>query len=112
MLSPYWAPSPDWYVFSADLAEGEVDGDNVLLVIEQADSSLRTDLNDKAALYARHGVRDYWVLDLEARRVHVHRGPTPDGYAETLPPFGADQPVEALLIPGLSLRLDQLSRVN
>lgn len=112
MLSSYAAPSPDWHVFPAELDETEVDGGNVLLVIEQADTSLRRDLSDKAALYARHGIRDYWVVDLEARRVHVHRQPTPDGYADTPPPFQADQAVEALLIPGLTLRLSDLTRVN
>ena len=65
----------------------------------------------KADLYARHGVRDYWVIDLNARRMHVHRAPSPDGYAD-VSIADAATPVEALLIPGLVLRLADLPRVG
>lgn len=104
-------PSPDWYVFPRSIPVEQVEGDDVLLAIEQADTSLRRDMTQKAALYARFGVRDYWVVELEAERVHVHRDPGPDGYA-SVRTFERDQAVEALLIPGLSLRLSDLPRVG
>jgi Uma2 family endonuclease len=50
-------------------------GDEILLAVEIADTSLRLDLNRKAILYARAGVREYWVLDLTRRLLHVHRQP-------------------------------------
>ena len=43
-----------------------------MLVIEVSDSSLGRDLRRKAELYARFGVRHYWVLDAERRRAFVH----------------------------------------
>jgi Uma2 family endonuclease len=49
-----------------------------LLVIEIADSSLAFDTGDKASLYAAAGIEDYWVIDVNDRRLHVFRGPTPD----------------------------------
>lgn len=52
-----------------------------LLVVEVSRSSLRTDLGVKAVLYAAAGVTDYWVVDVVARVVHVHRNPTLTGYA-------------------------------
>jgi len=55
---------------------------DVLLVIEVADSSLDTDLIEKARQYAAHGIVEYWVVDLQGHRVVVHRNPTADGYAD------------------------------
>ena len=51
---------------------------DVDLVVEIADSSLTFDINVKAALYARAGIVDYWVLDLPGRRLIVHRNPIVD----------------------------------
>lgn len=48
---------------------------DVRLVIEVADSTVGRDLGVKAGLYARAGIREYWVLDLPRRRLHVHRNP-------------------------------------
>jgi len=50
-------------------------GDDVLLVIEVADSSLALDLRTKLAKYARAGIRRYWVVDLRHRSLHDHRDP-------------------------------------
>lgn len=55
--------------------------DRALLVVEVADSSRAFDLGPKAAMYARCGVPEYWVVDLVERRVVVHTEPRPDGYA-------------------------------
>jgi len=54
--------------------------DDLLVLIEVADSSLEFDLTTKALLYARAGVREYWVADVANRRIHVHRDPAADGY--------------------------------
>ena len=44
---------------------------DVMLLIEVADSSITTDLQEKADLYAEAGVTEYWVVDIPARRIHV-----------------------------------------
>jgi Uma2 family endonuclease len=51
------------------------------LVIEICDTSLAFDLTIKAALYARAGIADYWVLDVPGRSLIVHRDPQGDRYA-------------------------------
>jgi len=53
---------------------------DVALLVEIADTSLRFDLTVKARLYARAAIAEYWVLDLNARRLIVHRDPDPAGY--------------------------------
>lgn len=107
VLSKENAPKPDFYVFRRETPTAEVRGPDVRLAIEESDTSLTRDLQLKAGLYARHGVRDYWVIDLKRRRVHVHRDPGPTAYG-SVSEHGADEAVEALLIPGLSLRLSEL----
>ena len=52
--------------------------DDVLLVVEVGDSTLRHDLTTKATIYARGGVRHYWVVARDA--LHVFTQPGEDGY--------------------------------
>lgn len=48
-------------------------GEEALLVIEVSDTTARFDLTRKAVLYARAGVPEYWVVDLNRRLMVVHR---------------------------------------
>ena len=50
-------------------------GDDALLVIEVADSSLSLDLGLKLTKYARAGIRRDWVVDLPHRTLHDYRDP-------------------------------------
>jgi len=56
--------------------------EEVLLLIEVADSSLDGDCGEKAELYAAAGIRDYWVVDLPNRMVHVFREPKDGTYLQ------------------------------
>ncbi len=50
-------------------------GEDVLLVIEVADSSLPLDLGVKLAKYARAGICRYWVVNIKDHTLHDHRDP-------------------------------------
>jgi Uma2 family endonuclease len=54
--------------------------DDVLLLVEVADSSLETDSGAKRELYARAGIRQFWIVDLTTDCVLVHRKPSGDSY--------------------------------
>ena len=58
--------------------------EDVLLVTEVAASSLSLDLSTKADLYARAGIPDYWVLDVNQRRMIVHRQPAEGKYSSVV----------------------------
>lgn len=85
--SDYNEPEPDAAVttqpYTAYLERHPGPAD-LLLVIEVSDTTLRFDLSTKAALYARAGIDDYWVVDLAGRQIVVHRQPTPEGYQEII----------------------------
>src|SRR5262245_41474580 len=54
------------------------------LVVEVSETSLAFDRGEKAGLYARGGVRDYWIINLVDRVLEVYRDPAPDADA----PYG------------------------
>ena len=56
--------------------------EDVYLVIEVSDTTRDYDLRIKAPLYARHGIREYWLVDLGSRTVETYRAPGPEGYGE------------------------------
>jgi Uma2 family endonuclease len=71
-------PEPDVVVLNRSASEirgNEPEPSDIALVVEVSDTTLHHDLTTKAALYARAGIPDYWVLDLNGRRLVVHREP-------------------------------------
>ena len=56
--------------------------DDILLVVEVADRSLRYDRQRKARLYAVAGVPEYWVVGVDPEWVEVYRGPAGEGYRD------------------------------
>jgi Uma2 family endonuclease len=76
-------PEPDLMVTSKRGREFTVNPTppELRLVIEVSDSTLNFDLKVKAPLYARAGIADYWVFDIQNRLVHVHRAPVLGVYA-------------------------------
>ena len=58
--------------------------DEVLLLMEVADTTLDYDRQVKALLYAEEGIQEYWIVNLEEDCLEVYRQPGPQGYAETM----------------------------
>lgn len=81
-LSPTSLPDPDILVTSEPVGEGPVPIASVRLLVEVADTSLKLDLGRKAALYARHGVPEYWVADVNGRVIHQLWAPAGEAFAE------------------------------
>lgn len=78
-------PQPDLVVArprSDDYMLGHPVPEDVLLLIEVAHSSLATDRAIKIPLYARAGIVEAWLVDLEARVIIVHREPQADRYRD------------------------------
>lgn len=67
-------PRTDYY---ASAHPGPAD---ILLVLEVADSSLDYDRSVKMGLYARLGVTEFWLVDVNARLLTRFSDPGPDGY--------------------------------
>jgi len=77
-------PQPDLLLLRADLDESRAPHpEDVLLLVEVADSSLLYDQRDKLAAYARNGIVEYWLLDLTRNELHVFRDPAGSAYRTT-----------------------------
>ncbi|MDA0268372.1 MAG: Uma2 family endonuclease [Cyanobacteria bacterium] len=80
-------PEPDLALIQGtvlDYADQHPRPEQVVLVVEVADSTLRQDCEVKDKLYAQAGIADYWVVDLPHRQLHIFRDPTPTGYTRHL----------------------------
>jgi Uma2 family endonuclease len=84
------------------------------LVVEVAELALRAARGRKAALYARAGIADYWILNLVDRVLEVHREPARPGPARSrwgyasVETLGADASVVPLAMPGATIRVADL----
>jgi Uma2 family endonuclease len=54
---------------------------DALLVVEVADTTLAYDLERKRPIYARAGVAELWVVDIDRRAVHVFLEPKENNYS-------------------------------
>jgi Uma2 family endonuclease len=84
------------------------------LIVEVAQSGLHLARGRKAAAYARAGIADYWILNLIARVLELHREPvSPDparrhwSYS-VIKTLGADATVTPLVAPAAVIRVADL----
>lgn len=92
-LSDHDVPDPDIAITDAPEGTGILPLEALKLVIEVSDATLAKDLGFKEELYARAGVPEYWVIDINENRVLCHANPRSEagggGYDGQLDvPFG------------------------
>lgn len=94
-------PRPDFYV------QAHPGPEDVFLVIEVADTSLEYDRLTKAPSYARAGVPETWIVNLEAETVEICRDPTPEGYRD-MRSVKRGESVSSLSLPDLAVSVDDV----
>lgn len=77
-------PMPDLMVLRrADEVRGKLPRPSAcLLAVEVSDTSAPYDRSEKREIYARGGIAEYWVVDLNTRTVVVHLRPVAGDYQE------------------------------
>ena len=104
---------PDIAVFPRDLFKRSATGFARLepgeahLVIEVAATSLAYDKGLKARLYARHRVREFWVVDANERVTWVHTGPSADEWSSIVE-RGPQDTLATTALPDLSIQLGEI----
>ena len=109
-LSNYSEPEPDIVLarYHDDFfASGLPRAEDILLIVEVADTTLRHDRTVKLPLYAAAGVPETWIVDLKRRRVTVYRDPAPGGYRQVIPQTRGAV-LSPLAFPDLELRWEDI----
>jgi Uma2 family endonuclease len=108
--NPTSEPEPDVFALNRSavhfLSNYPVPSD-LLLVVEVSDTTLAFDLSTKAALYARAGIIEYWVVDVLGRALTIHRQPEQGRY-QTVIRYAADEMVSPLSRPDATVRVSTL----
>jgi Uma2 family endonuclease len=107
MLEPDIAVFPRGVFKKSSAGFAQLDPGEARLVIEVAVSSLAYDKGLKARLYARHRVREFWVVDASACTTWVHTGPSDDGWSSIVK-CGPQDPLTTSALPGFSIRLGEI----
>ena len=86
---------------------------SVALIVEVSETSLAFDRGDKAGLYARAGIADYWIVNLIDGVVEIHREPrsAPAAYGWHYGSVSLARPGESitpLALPNARLRVIEL----
>jgi Uma2 family endonuclease len=81
--------------------------EDILLLIEVASSSINYDRRVKARLYARHGIREFWVIDANERVTFIHTGPTGETWSSIVE-RAANETLTTPTLPKLSIRLSEI----
>jgi Uma2 family endonuclease len=101
-------PEPDLAVVARDFDLPDHPSE-VLLLIEVADSSLRTDRGVKLAIYAEARVPEYWILDLQTMTVAIHTEPRGDTYGQVAT-VGDGDVLRPVLLPTIALAIAEIPR--
>ncbi|MBA4191675.1 MAG: Uma2 family endonuclease [Planctomycetaceae bacterium] len=107
-------PMPDLSVMAGTPGFHGAHPTTAALIVEVSDTTLRSDLTDKAERYATAGIADYWVLGLNGRQLHVFRDPQPlstglraTAYRKHLI-LGPTESVSPLAAPNATIRVTDL----
>ena len=107
-LDDYGMPEPDIVLlrprpgYHAETAKPE----DVLLLIEVADSSLEYDYGPKSEFYAAAGIPEFWIVNLRTGEVEVRTDPVGTEYT-TVRTIPADGSISPRAFPDLTLHLNE-----
>lgn len=99
--NPSNEPEPDLIVLNRPSLEFSANPTpkDIRLVLEISDTPLRFDRKKKAPLYARAGIPEYWILDVNARNLAVHRYPAGGEY-QSVKTYSEAESADSGLIAG------------
>jgi Uma2 family endonuclease len=107
-VPPRSEPQPDLAVLRprSYMREGATTTDAVLF-IEVSDTSLQYDRTVKLRLYARAGIPEYWIVDVNTETVEVYRSPSGERYADRQV-LARGESVAPLAFPDAAIPIDAI----
>jgi Uma2 family endonuclease len=112
-IPPDSEPEPDVMLLKprADFySRRHVEPEDVLLLIEVSDTTLRLDRLVKVPIYAKAGIAETWIVDLNGGTIETYGEPSRDGYASCRVAKGSDT-VAPAAFPDCSLQVAELFKI-
>jgi len=82
VVSDISEPEPDVAVVPGTIRDyAEAHPTEAALLVEVADTSVSYDRTVKGSLYAKAGIRDYWIVNLVKRQLEIYQQPVEDDEA-------------------------------
>ena len=109
-LPPHSEPQPDFAILRAPVAGAPAtvpDPQDVLLLIEVADTTLAHDRNKKLVLYAKAGITESWIVNIPSSSLEVYREPSMDGYSKHME-VGRGASIAPLALPMVKIAVDDI----
>ena len=108
-LDPHSEPEPDVALCKPgpDPTGTHPGADRVLLVIEVADTTLRYVRTVKGPLYARFGIPEYWLVDLNRAGIEVRREPA-DGRYRSVRVYHRGERIRLQALPEIEIAVDNI----
>jgi len=110
VLDRFVAPQPDIVLLRPkddDYLSRNPGVEDILLIIEVAETSLEYDSTAKLGLYAILGVREYWIADIQNGRLLVHSQPAGDVFT-AVKELHRGETVAPSLLPDCNIPVDLL----
>lgn len=105
VLPPRDEPQPDLAILRprSDHYKNQLPGANdILLLIEVADTTLEYDRDAKIPTYAQHAISEVWLVNVQTNTLSIFLDPSPKGYRRLLTPQAGDH-IAPLLLPGVTV---------
>jgi Uma2 family endonuclease len=101
-------PEPDVaWMAPKDYSRTRPEPEDILLLIEVSDTTLAKDRGVKSRLYARAGIRDYWIVNIPGRCIEVRRNPVGSKFQDITIYRPGDE-VRPLGFPDVSLPVSRI----
>ncbi len=101
-------PQPDLvWLIRKDYSRARPTPADVLLLVEVSDSTLKKDQGRKSRLYAKAGIRDYWIINIQNQTIEVRREPLGGKY-QSLTVYHVGENVHPLAFPDVALAVGRL----
>ncbi|HEX8847713.1 MAG TPA: Uma2 family endonuclease [Pyrinomonadaceae bacterium] len=110
LLSDLSEPEPDLVIVAPpkqNYYSQHPKSSDVLLIMEIAESSLRLDRNTKGRLYARAGIIQYLILNVNEMEIEDYREPSADGYRRKQT-YKAGQSFNLVAFPSIKIEVSDL----
>jgi Uma2 family endonuclease len=99
-------PQPDIALLRLEADRAAIPGpDDIYLIVEVSDTTLSYDR--KRRLYARAGIPEYWIMDINGRQLFRHTGPDSSDY-QVVARFVPGDTIDSLVLPAIRLSIAAL----